>query len=323
MPAHRVAAQAGGDDAASHDADAARGGAGDGATLAAQLRLVACFETSLVLLRHRERQLAVAVGQIGAAAVALGARRGEQLVEAAHGGGALLALVAPLRHALTTGGPVIRVAGLAGAVKRVANPWDRFYRYHEAPWRGERAVAEILPWLGDGPVLELGCGNGKTLKPLLAAGVDVVGLDLSWQILSRLPATAARVLADAARLPFADGSFGAVLDIHCTGHLGAQGRIEAAREALRVLRPGGHLVLERLTPNDLRAGQGSAVEGEPGMREVQDGRRTHFAHPPELVAATEAAGFALVGGLVERFHPGHRGSLVTRESVRLLFTRPA
>lgn len=214
------------------------------------------------------------------------------------------------------------MAGLAGAVKRAANVWDRFYRLHEAPWRGERAVAELLPWLGDGLVLELGCGNGKALKPLLAAGVDVVGLDVSWHILSRLPSEAKRVLADAAALPFQDGAFSAVLDLHCTGHLGAAGRAVALAEMARVLQPGGHVVQERLTPGDLRAGQGQAVGDEPGMREVQDGRRTHFGHPPDLADEAERAGLALVGGYVERFHPGHRGSLVTRESARLLFTRP-
>ncbi|MEK6985225.1 MAG: class I SAM-dependent methyltransferase [Candidatus Thermoplasmatota archaeon] len=208
-------------------------------------------------------------------------------------------------------------------MQRASNAWDRFYRFHEAPWRGERAVADILPWLGDGPVLELGCGNGKTLKPLLGAGVSVVGLDLSWHILSRLPPQADRVMADASALPFADASFSAVLDLHCSGHLGVEGRAAAHAESYRALRPGGHLVVERLTPNDLRAGQGAAVEGEPGMRGLQDGRRTHFAHADELAAACEAAGFNLVGGFVERFHPGHRGNLVTRESVRLLLQRPS
>src|ERR1041385_2647607 len=104
-------------------------------------------------------------------------------------------------------------------VRRAANPWDRFYRHHEAPWRGERPVAELLPLLGAGPVLELGCGNGKLLKPLLAAGVDAIGLDVSFHALRRLAAGTPRALADAAALPFRDGAFTAVLDVHCTGHL--------------------------------------------------------------------------------------------------------
>lgn len=199
--------------------------------------------------------------------------------------------------------------------------WDRFYRYHESPWRGERPVADLLPWLGKGPVLELGCGNGKLLKPLAAAGVDAVGLDVSWHVLNRLPVGLPRVMADAASLPFADGAFTAVLDVHCTGHLLAEGRGRAARNAFRVLRPGGHFLVERLSVNDLRAGQGSPVAGEPGVRRVQDGRTTHFSTPESLVADLEAAGFTALHAESERREPGHGGRQVVRESVRVLFRR--
>lgn len=207
-------------------------------------------------------------------------------------------------------------------VQRAANVWDRFYRRHESPWRGERPVEELLPWLAGGRVLELGCGNGKTLKPLRKAGLDVVGLDISWHILRRYPDRSNLVLGDAATLPFRDGVFGAVLDAHCIGHLPAVGRQVAVRECFRVLRPGGHLVAERLTPTDLRASQGEEVPGEAGMRQVQDGRATHFADADGLVQEYSAAGFVAAGVVVERHHPGHRGRLVTRESVRALFEKP-
>jgi SAM-dependent methyltransferase len=213
------------------------------------------------------------------------------------------------------------VLGLAAGVQRAANPWDRFYRHHEAPWRGERPVADLLPLLGTGPVLELGCGNGKLLRPLRAAGVDAVGLDVAFHALRRLAPDTPRVLADAAALPFKGGAFSAVLDVHCTGHLGAAGREAAAAESWRVLRPGGHLVVERLTPADLRASQGKPVAGEPGMKEVEDGRRTHFAFAPELEAAFAAAGFTPLGGEVTRREPGHGGRQVVRESVRVAFRR--
>ncbi len=203
----------------------------------------------------------------------------------------------------------------SGGVERPANAWDRFYRYQESPWRGERAVAELLPLLGDGAVLELGCGNGKLLGPLQRAGVAVVGLDVSWNVLQRVAGN--RVLADAACLPFANGVFTAVLDIHCSGHLMAAGRRAAAAEAKRVLAPGGYCIVERLHPEDLRASKGEAVEG--GTRRLQDGRTTHFSDEDGLVAERVAAGFRTVDVSVTKRSPLLRGQQVTRASTRGVF----
>src|SRR5207249_3061958 len=38
-----------------------------------------------------------------------------------------------------------------------------------------------------GPVLELGCGTGRVSKPLVKAGVDLVGIDRSAEMLRRIP----------------------------------------------------------------------------------------------------------------------------------------
>ena len=45
-------------------------------------------------------------------------------------------------------------------------------------------------WNGDGPVLEIGCGTGRVLLPLLEAGLDAEGLDESRPMLNRLKAKA-------------------------------------------------------------------------------------------------------------------------------------
>lgn len=295
------------------------------------MRLLRRREPRLVLLGDTQRQKAVArwqvavrdrrCGGVGLSAQQLEASAPQKRIDAAHGHITLLGLVAAARHHAVHARASYEGGGGRQTVQRARNPWDRFYRYHEAPWRGERPVQELLGWLGDGPVLELGCGNGKLLRPLVEAGVNVVGLDISFHILSRIEASVPRVLADASALPFTDGAFTAVLDIHCTGHLGHIGRARAAAEAFRVLTPGGHLVVERLTPKDLRASQGQSIENEPGMRQVQDGRATHFAHADELNAAFTTAGFTALGAAVERKFPGHGGRQVTRESVRLLFEK--
>jgi predicted methyltransferase len=119
-----------------------------------------------------------------------------------------------------------------------------------------------------------------------------------------------------------DEAFTAVLDVHCTGHLLREGRARAVADSFRVLRPGGHLLMERLSVADLRAQQGSPVEGEPDTKQVQDGRTTHFSTVASLVAEGEAAGFAALHADSQRREPGHRGRQVVRESVRVLFGKP-
>ena len=49
-------------------------------------------------------------------------------------------------------------------------------------WRAMAAAA------GGGPILELGCGTGRVLLPLVRAGFEVTGLDLSAQMLERCDA---------------------------------------------------------------------------------------------------------------------------------------
>jgi SAM-dependent methyltransferase len=206
-------------------------------------------------------------------------------------------------------------------VRRVANVWDRFYHDHQAPWRGQRPIADLLPFVGNGPVLELGAGNGKLWRPLRAAGVDAVALDISWNVLSRLP-PGPRVLADAAALPFADDAFSAVLDIHCTGHLDQPGRAQAALEIARVLKPGGRLIVERLGRDDLRTATGTPIPDDPHTMRLADGRMTHFDNEQSLRGAFEAAGLNCLDVEETRRHPAHRGKLVVRASLRGVFARP-
>jgi SAM-dependent methyltransferase len=109
------------------------------------------------------------------------------------------------------------------------------------------ATGALLRLLGSGPgrCLDLACGTGITLPDLAALGWDVTGADLSGDQLRIARRRAAEcgatlVQADAARLPFPDGGFDAVVSLFAHTDLDDLGR--AAAEGARVLRPGGRLL---------------------------------------------------------------------------------
>lgn len=112
-------------------------------------------------------------------------------------------------------------------------------------------MAALIPLLVDelapGPCLEIGAGTGRIALPLLEAGVDVVGLDLSARMLSKLIANAgprrlAVVVGDAGRLPFGDGTFASALAVHVL-HLVPSWK-EALRELVRAVTPGGRVLVD-------------------------------------------------------------------------------
>jgi SAM-dependent methyltransferase len=102
----------------------------------------------------------------------------------------------------------------------------------------------------DGLTLEIGVGTGRVALPLAEAGQQLVGVDLSAAMLGRLrekaPDALPLVQADATRLPFGSGTFGAAVVAHVL-HLVADWRTVVA-ELRRVVRPGGVLLVTRGSP---------------------------------------------------------------------------
>lgn len=102
-------------------------------------------------------------------------------------------------------------------------------------WSAPQDVHEMVaPELG-GPVLDVGCGDGK-LPSLLAEPIGWVGVDSSPTQLQANPYRPV-VLADMCHLPFVVGAFAEVTHLWCLYHLDHPA--EAIEEAKRVLRPGG------------------------------------------------------------------------------------
>ena len=138
-----------------------------------------------------------------------------------------------------------------------AAEWDRIRSLH-VPERDVEAA--ILEALGPGPyelLLDLGTGTGRILELAASRARRLVGIDTNREMLKcarvRLD-DAALVncsvrLADVFNLPFQEGSAGAVI-IHQVLHF-LDNPKAALMEAIRVLQPGGRLVLIDFAPHNL------------------------------------------------------------------------
>ena len=110
---------------------------------------------------------------------------------------------------------------------------------------------------GTGPgtrVLDVGAGSGYAALPAAETGAEVVACDPTPQLLTvgerraRERGLVVRwEVADAEALPFADGEFDVVLS--CIGAIFASDQAAAARELLRVCRPGGTVAMANWTPD--------------------------------------------------------------------------
>ena len=112
-------------------------------------------------------------------------------------------------------------------------------------------AVEALGPLAGKRVVDVGCGTGNAALAAARAGARAVGIDLSERLVDVARGrTAAEGLdaefavGDATALPVADGSFDAAVSVF--GVIFAEAEA-AARELLRVVRPGGRIVLTTWT----------------------------------------------------------------------------
>ncbi|MET9253972.1 class I SAM-dependent methyltransferase [Streptomyces sp. NPDC003717] len=169
--------------------------------------------------------------------------------------------------------------------------------------RPMRLVSAVLGAGGPRRVLDLGCGHGRHLAVLAAAGHRAYGTDRSGRAVARAAARHPRgtaVVADNGRLPFRDAVFDAAVSLYTSvGYPGAGPRTVFA-EAGRVVRPGGHLVVE--VADGRRSPVGAGCERLPGGVGVwfRYGTR-HEVRQRNLALSTRAAG--LYGFAYRRYTP--------------------
>jgi ubiquinone/menaquinone biosynthesis C-methylase UbiE/DNA-binding transcriptional ArsR family regulator len=200
-----------------------------------------------------------------------------------------------------------------------AAEWDRIRKLHIADTAVEEAIRTAL---ADKPIrslLDLGTGTGRMLE-LFAPDIERgLGLDLSLDMLALARARLDRAglkhcsvrQGDIYDLALPRDSFDAVI-IHQVLHF-LDDSARAIREAARVLRPGGRLLVIDFAPHDLEF-----------LREEHAHRRLGFANET-MTQWLEAAGLDVLRQ--ETFPPGPEGkiavSLWLARDPRIVLAAPA
>lgn len=141
-------------------------------------------------------------------------------------------------------------------------------------------------------VLDAGCGTGVFTLDFLAAGAQVVGLDISGPMLSAASKKArgysfSAVRGDMQHLPFQDESFNKAVSITALEFIAdAKGVID---ELFRVTRPQGYVVVATLNSLSPWAARRKAKTKD-GQRHILE--NAFFRSPNELLACSPFKGIA-------------------------------
>jgi SAM-dependent methyltransferase len=119
----------------------------------------------------------------------------------------------------------------------------------EMQFRAIRRALKMAGVAAGARTLDVGCGTGRWVRRYEGMGLRVTGVDATAGMLkmARNRGTPSPLTGgEAFRLPFADGAFDLVSDVTVVQHIPAARQAEALGEMVRVLRPGGKMVLMEL-----------------------------------------------------------------------------
>jgi SAM-dependent methyltransferase len=203
----------------------------------------------------------------------------------------------------------------------VTDAWEEDYSRRGLLWGG---VTHDLPLLPPGSrVLELGCGNGKTLLTMIQRGWDVTALDISPRAVAlsrercRSSSDGDFIIADSSVLPFKNTTFDAVFAVHLMGHLPEPDRKRVPYGLFPTLRPGGIIFFSDFSTEDFRYGSG--CELEPATFRRGTGIITHYFSRQEVLDLFSP--FTLVSVSIQRWKMRVRGKDLVRSEIKGIFTR--
>lgn len=176
-------------------------------------------------------------------------------------GGFLLTAAALVGYSIELGRFVRPVSLISAAIALLATAGWMVWSSRFGKQRRVRSLLDRHPWNGDEVVLDIGCGRGlATVEAARRIRTGrVIGID-RWRTVdlsgnapkaaratleaAGVGATASFGTGDATRLPFADATFDVVVSMTVFHNIKpASERKKAVEEALRVLRPGGTLLI--------------------------------------------------------------------------------
>ncbi len=159
----------------------------------------------------------------------------------------------------------------------------------------ENLVAQLLSFLPEkrGRILDVACGMGATTQYLLRHfdPADVVGINISGDQLERCRRTVPEcsfILMDAATLAFPDAFFDHVICVESVFHFHSREKFLA--EALRVLKPGGSLVLSDILFPAWVGRSTSFVPAENYVADLTDYEATYHRAGFDSVRVIDATG---------------------------------
>ena len=152
-------------------------------------------------------------------------------------------------------------------------------------------------------ILDVGCGTGVQLAHYLDKGGELFGIDLSVQMLnvakSNLKGEAGLVNGDALQLPYPNATFDLVTSSLFLHQLSAEIRSIVLDEIIRVLKPGGQILLVDFHPDSSRMMIGKLTYLAIAIIEFFAGWE-HFSHSRQFLTQGGIPGIADSQNLILR-----------------------